>query len=183
MVCTLNTSLEFCYLVCRDVITTSMLAQIEDALACFHEHHIIFEKLGVWSLDGLLLPLQHLMMHYPYLIQLFGAPNGLCSLITESKHIKAVKEPYRHSNHYKALGQMLLTNQCLDKLTASCANFSSCGMLQGSCIRAAEDNIDIWAGLGLEDAGVHDLADLIEIHATVHKDDNGGPLNGDFLGR
>ncbi|KAF8128403.1 hypothetical protein EV363DRAFT_1400566 [Boletus edulis] len=33
------------------------------------------------------------------MIRLFGAPNGLCLSIIESKHIKAIKEPYRQSNH------------------------------------------------------------------------------------
>lgn len=31
--------------------------------------------------------------YYAYVITQFGAPNGLCSSITESKHIKAVKKP------------------------------------------------------------------------------------------
>ncbi|KAI0244925.1 hypothetical protein BJV78DRAFT_1277591 [Lactifluus subvellereus] len=62
-------------------------------------------------------------------IQLFGAPNGLCSSITESKHIKAVKEPWRRSSHFKALGQMLVTNQRIDKLSASHVDFTSRGLL------------------------------------------------------
>jgi len=57
------------------------------------------------------------------MIQLFGAPNGLCSSITESKHIKAIKEPWRRSNWYEALEQMLLSNQHLNKLEAVCALF------------------------------------------------------------
>jgi hypothetical protein len=69
------------------------------------------------------------LVHYPFLITEFRAPNGLCSSITESKHIKAVKEPWRHSNHHQALAQMLLTNQPLDKLAASHVDFQSCGML------------------------------------------------------
>lgn len=48
----------------------------------------------------------------------FGAPNGICSSITESRHITAVKKPWRRSNRYNALSQMLLTNQRLDKLAA-----------------------------------------------------------------
>ncbi len=48
----------------------------------------------------------------------FGAPNGLCSSITESQHITAVKKPWRWSSHHNALSQMLLTNQHLDKLAA-----------------------------------------------------------------
>ena len=39
------------------------------------------------------------------LIPQFGAPGGLCSSITESKHIKAVKVPWQMSNCYNALGQ------------------------------------------------------------------------------
>ena len=31
------------------------------------------------------LPRQYSIVHYQYLIQEFGAPNGLCSSITESK--------------------------------------------------------------------------------------------------
>ncbi|KAG1813633.1 uncharacterized protein BJ212DRAFT_1447828 [Suillus subaureus] len=53
------------------------------------------------------------------LIQLFGAPNGLCSSITKSKYIKAVKKSWQHSSKHKALSQMLLTNQCLDKIAAA----------------------------------------------------------------
>jgi hypothetical protein len=68
---------------------------------------------------------------------MFGAPNGLCSSITESKHIKAVKEPWRQSSRYKALGQMLLTNQQLDKLAAARIDFSTRGMLKGTCMSDA----------------------------------------------
>ncbi|KAF8545891.1 hypothetical protein OG21DRAFT_1428433, partial [Imleria badia] len=63
---------------------------------------------------------------------LFGAPNGLCSSITESKHIKAVKQPYRRSNHHNALGQMLTTNQRLDKLAHCCVDFKQREMLDGT---------------------------------------------------
>ena len=59
------------------------------------------------------------MNHYLDMICLFGAPNGLCSSITEAKHIKAVKEPWHRSNRNKPLKQMLLTNQRLDKLAAA----------------------------------------------------------------
>jgi hypothetical protein len=81
--------------------------------------------------EGLSLPRQHSLVHYKAVIQLFGSPNGLCSSITGSKHIKAIKEPWRRSSHYKALGQMLLTNQRLDKLAASRVDFIAHGMLSG----------------------------------------------------
>jgi hypothetical protein len=74
------------------------------------------------------------MVHYQELIEMFGAPNGLCSSITESKHIKAVKEPWRRSSHFKALGQMLVTNQWLDKLAAAHIDFAARHMLDGACL-------------------------------------------------
>ena len=110
MVCALATFLDFCYLVRRNIIDESTLDAIDDALARFHRDHVIFEQAGVRP-DGFSLPCQHSMKHYRLLIQLFGALNGLCSSITESKHIKAVKEPWRRSSHFEALSQMLVTNQ------------------------------------------------------------------------
>jgi hypothetical protein len=72
------------------------------------------------------------------LICLFGAPNGLCSSITESKHIKVVKVPWCQSNQYNALLQMVLTNQQPDKLAAACTSFQNWGMLnEGSILLAA----------------------------------------------
>ncbi|KAF8873125.1 hypothetical protein BD779DRAFT_1613705 [Infundibulicybe gibba] len=59
----------------------------------------------------------------------FGAPGGVCSSITESRHITAVKKPWQHSNRYQALGQMLLTNQHLDKLAALRVDLVHRGML------------------------------------------------------
>ena len=55
---------------------------------------------------GSLYPTKHLLTHYQHLIEEFGAPNGLCSSITESRHITAVKRPWYQSNYYEALGQM-----------------------------------------------------------------------------
>jgi len=81
------------------------------------------------------------MVHYRMLIEMFGVPNGLCSSITESRHIKAVKEPWRCSNQYEALGQMLLTNQRLDKLAAARLVYSQKGMLDGPLGMAGKDNI------------------------------------------
>jgi hypothetical protein len=106
---------------------------MDDALQCFHCYHTIFEETGV-QIDGFSPPWQHSLIHYRCFIQLFGSPNGLCSSITESKHVVAVKQPWQHSNHSNAHGQMLLTNQRIDKLSAAHADFASCGMLTGSCL-------------------------------------------------
>ncbi|KAG2124061.1 hypothetical protein DEU56DRAFT_923674 [Suillus clintonianus] len=131
---TFRAFLEFCYLVRRSIITESTLGQIQDALDRFHHYRAIFESTGVVSTFS--LPRQHSCTHYILLIRLYGAPNGLCSSITETKHIKAVKEPWRRSSRYKALGQMLVTNQRLDKLAAARVDFKSRGMLNGTCLSA-----------------------------------------------
>jgi hypothetical protein len=113
-----------------------MISQIEDALCRFHHYHPIFLQLGV--VPTFSVPRQHSMKHYPNLsILLFGAPNSLCSSITENEHIKAVKQPWRRPNRYNALGQMLVTNQRLDKITTLHVDFTKCGMPNGSCLSDA----------------------------------------------
>jgi hypothetical protein len=119
--------LEFCYLVRRNTISETTLNRISNALDRFHVERVIFLESGV-RID-FNLPRQHSLNHYRRNIEFFGAPNGLCSSITESKHIKAVKEPWRRSSRFEALGQMLVTNQRLDKLSASRVDFISRGLL------------------------------------------------------
>ncbi|KAF8232666.1 hypothetical protein L208DRAFT_1270915, partial [Tricholoma matsutake] len=92
-------------------------------------HSEIFCTSGIHT-NGFNLPRQHSLIHYVKLIHTFGSPNGLCSSITESKHIKAVKEPWWCSSCFEALSQMLLTNQCLNKLAAARIDFADHGMLQ-----------------------------------------------------
>ncbi|KAG1856602.1 hypothetical protein C8R48DRAFT_749163 [Suillus tomentosus] len=106
--------LEFCFLVQHNIITEDTINQIEDALARFHHYRQIFETSG--TVPHFSLPRQHSMVHYMDMIRLFAAPNGLCSSITELKHIKAVKDPWRWSSKNDALGQMLLCNQRLDNV-------------------------------------------------------------------
>ena len=71
------------------------------------------------------------------MIRLFRAPNGVCSSITKAKHIKAIKEPWCHSNCDKPLKQMLFTNQRLDKLAATRVNFTQQGMLSNLRLNAS----------------------------------------------
>ena len=107
-----------------------MLDKPKDCVDKFHELHDIFITLSVHS--SISLPRQHALAHYYYSIQLFGSPNGLCSSITESKHIKAVKEPWRQSSHYKALSQMLTILMHIEKLSTLCRKFMEHGMMAGT---------------------------------------------------
>ncbi|KAF8553040.1 hypothetical protein OG21DRAFT_1477479 [Imleria badia] len=127
----LRALLEFCCLVRRNIITETTLAAIDDALERYHQYCEVFYPDTVSTFS---LPRQHAMTNYPDLIHLFGALNGLCSSITESKHIKAVKQPYRRSNHHNALGRMLTTNQQLDKLAHCRVDFKQREMLDGTYV-------------------------------------------------
>jgi hypothetical protein len=118
---------EFCYLARRSQIDETTLVLIDAAIERFHREREIFIEVGVR--EDFSLPRQHSLVHYSSLIRLFGAPNGICSSITESKHIQAVKDPWRRSSRNQPLGQMLLTNQRLDKLAAARVDFESRGML------------------------------------------------------
>jgi hypothetical protein len=133
--------LEFCYIARCDIHNTHSLKALDDALQQFHCHCKIFRTSSARTRGFDNLPRQHSLTHYTKLIQAFGAPNGLCSSITESKHIKAVKEPWQCSNCFEVLSQMLLTNQQLGKLAASCVDFTKCGMLEGTCLYLAWEQI------------------------------------------
>jgi len=160
MVRAVSSLLEFCYLVRRNVINEDDILAINRAVANFHVERSIFDDVRP---DGYSLPRQHSLVHYAFLIQEFGAPNGLCSSITESKHIKAVKEPWRRSGHYEALGQMLITKQRLDKLAAARVDFQARGMLGGQRFGLLEPP-------PLEPP-LHDIGD--------GDDDDGGAVDGD----
>jgi len=133
--------LEFCYIARRNIITDGSLEELKVALRRFHESRQVFSgTVRVDGPSGFSLPRQHSMVHYYNHIKNFGSPNGLCSSITESKHIAAVKRPWRRSNKHAALSQMLKINERLDKLAAARADFMARGMLADSClIQAIKD--------------------------------------------
>ena len=129
MVRAISAYMEFCYLVRRSQIDSDTMDKIDAAITRFHRERNIFIETGVRKTFK--LPRQHSLSHYHFLIQQFGAPNGLCSSITECLHITAVKKPWRRSNRNEPLGQMLLTNQRLDKLAMSRVDFDSRELLNG----------------------------------------------------
>lgn len=124
----LRAFLDFCYLARRNSHNTTTLRDLDDTLKKFHQHHEIFVETGVRKENSWPIR-QHSMVHYTHSIRSFGSPNGLCSSITESKHIEAVKKPWRRSNRHNALKQMLVINSRSDKLRAAYNRFKSCGML------------------------------------------------------
>lgn len=128
----LRAFLDFAYLARRSSHDTESLDFMGVLLADFDELRQIFIEVGVR--DNVSLPRQHALLHYRLGIQRFGALNGLCTSITESKHIVAVKRPWRASNRHNAVLQVLKTNTVLSKLSALRSYLSSQGLLHGSII-------------------------------------------------
>ncbi|KAI6010848.1 hypothetical protein F5J12DRAFT_904943 [Pisolithus orientalis] len=152
VVCMFCAFLKFCYL---------------DALAHFHSYREVFQNAQVVATFS--LPWQHAMKHYPYLICQFSMLNGLCSLITETKHIKAVKWPYWCTNCFQALRLMLVINQRLDKFAVACADFEKCGMLRGTCLsHDCKDSADEPTASFEEDPGDMDDSPMsVEAHVLL----------------
>ena len=130
---TFNAFLDFCYIAWKSILTEDDLDSLDAALKRFHHYCVVFQDVDVQP-EGFSLPHQHALVHYHCHIQNFGAPNGLCLSITESKHIKAVKRPWHRSNRYNALQQMIRVDTRNDKLAAARADFLSRGMLGGTCL-------------------------------------------------
>jgi hypothetical protein len=130
MVQSIATFMDACYIACHNAITAPVLEHFCKCIDKFHELRNIFIESGVW--DSISLPCQHALKHFYNSIHLFSSPNSLCSSITESKHIKAVKEPWCQSSQYQALIQMLRIIMRMEKMTALCRIFSDHGMLIGS---------------------------------------------------
>jgi len=207
---TLMAFLDFCYIACQDALTDDSLDALDSALRRFHHHRKIFqenrkifqenrkifqenrkifqENRKIFQETGVLptgfsLPRQHLLTHYHHHIKKFGAPNGLSSSITESKHITAVKKPWRQSCRYEALGQMLTINTWNDKLAAARIDFLSRGMLNGTCLSEALKKLQNT----LEDIGDSnsDIADDSDYSSEDGQDldadedeDRTGPVDG-----
>jgi hypothetical protein len=89
----LSAFLDICYIACHQEIDNKALSALESALWKFQENHKMFQTSGVQP-TGFSLPRQHAFMHYHCQIEDFGAPGGLCSSITESWHIMAIKKPW-----------------------------------------------------------------------------------------
>ena len=121
--------MDACYIACHNAITAPALKHFCECAQKFHKLWNIFIEAG--AQDAISLPRQHALNHFYHAIHLFGSPNGLCSSITESKHIKAVKEPWHWPSQHQALIQMLQIIVQMDKMTVLHWIFSDHGMLVG----------------------------------------------------
>jgi hypothetical protein len=151
MIKALRAFLEFCYIARQNSHSADSLRDMDNALGEFHVHREIFVETGVRSEDSWPTR-QHVLKHYVRLIRDFGSPNGLCSSITESKHIDAVKKPWRRSNRHNALKQILVINTRSDKLRAAYNVFKSRGLLNDG--PKVTSLIESWSHLSLSGRSV-----------------------------
>lgn len=137
MVTCIANFLDFCYLARRPSHDSHTIEAMQDLLERFVALRTVFEVEGVRLDDGFSLPRQHSILHYPRGIQLFGSPNGLCSSITESKHITAIKQPWRESNRRNPIGQIIRKITRENKLAAARSEFGRRNMLYGDVLTHA----------------------------------------------
>jgi glycerol-3-phosphate O-acyltransferase len=135
MVRSIAAFMDACYIARRNAINSPSLEHLREAVENFHQLRSVFIEAGVRT--AISLPRQHALKHFYHAIHLFGSPNGLCSSITESKHIEEVKKTWRRSSRYQALMQMLRTLQRMDKMSALHQHFEGSGMLEGFCYGAS----------------------------------------------
>ena len=167
---------ECCYIARRNVITSADLEDFERHRERFQDLRSIFIESGVRK--SISLPRQHALLHYVSKIELFASPNGVCTSITEFKHIKAVKEPWRRSSRFNALPQMIKTISRLDRLAALRRVFRNRGMLKGTLSQYA---LAIVTGTSPQilPYGVNNSENSGENGPRGHDgDDDGGPLPG-----
>jgi hypothetical protein len=179
----LSTFMNLCYIFRRNAITNTALKNAEALLDRFHELRRFFVDAGVRTSTS--LPRQHALLHYLTSIPLFGSPNGLCSSITESKHIKAVKEPWRRSSRFRALVQMLRIIVRLEKLAALRRRFLHQSMLAGSTAGYIaqsyheSDNLDDDGNTLMKD----DDSDMVDVNVDDADDEQPPSTGGQDAGK
>jgi hypothetical protein len=142
--------LDLCYIVRQPSLSEADLKALDDALERFCMHRTIFITSGICP-KGISLPRQHSLQHYHRHIVQFGAPDGLSTSITESKHIDAVKKPWRRTNHFEELGQILFINQRMDKLAAFHSRLFERGLLDAPLVPEGTEVREMESDAGNED--------------------------------
>lgn len=151
MVKCVATFLNICYIIQLNTISLDIINnQLTNTLDQYNQYHHIFVTMGIC--EHFNLPHSHAQSHIIQAIQLFGSPNGLCSSITESKHIEAVQ-----SARYKALKQMLVIHAWTEKMHAVGAAFAMCCMLVGLSLEYARRMKDGKAPVPLDEIEDEDV--------------------------
>ncbi len=136
MVRAIRAFLDFCYLVRRNIIDEYGLREIRNALERFRHYREIFVITGVRP-DGISLPRQHSIFHYPSHIENFASPGGVCTSMSSPNILWRSRNPTDGRISTTLCSKILLTNERNDKLAAARVDFMARGMLEGSCVEEA----------------------------------------------
>lgn len=158
---------DFCFATRLSAHDTDTLHEMEQYLRRFQDLRDIFRDEDIR--DTFSLPRQHALVHYVHAIRLFGSLNGLCSSITESAHIRAVKDPWRRSNRRKALRQILTINTRVHKMRAARTFYGSRGLLVGDVYSQALREAALEAGVELDEFDDDDE------WVDIEEDEDAGP--------
>jgi hypothetical protein len=96
--------LDFLYIAQYPSHTDETLAQLNDALARFHENKSIFIDLAIRT--NFNIPKLHSLQHYTPSIELFGTTDNYNTEYSERLHIDLAKDAYRATNHKDEYPQM-----------------------------------------------------------------------------
>ncbi|KAH9913704.1 uncharacterized protein BXZ73DRAFT_92935 [Epithele typhae] len=162
-----KTFLDFCYIARRPSHDSNSIHAMEELLVRFHDLRTVFKDAGVR--DDFELPRQHALVHFPRMIRQFGSPNGVCSTITESKHIPAVKKPWRESNRRNPLEQILLKLVRKSKLASARVNYGRHGMINGDVLSDALRNLDL-EDAASDDSDVEDVLDPEQLEDALFRE-------------
>ncbi|KIL57451.1 hypothetical protein M378DRAFT_188432 [Amanita muscaria Koide BX008] len=125
MVACISKFVECCYIVRRNAITSFDLEQYKRHLVQFHRLRTVFIETGVRT--SISLPRQHSLTHFVDKIELFRSPNGVCSSITESKHIRAMMRTISRLNKLVSIRRVFQNRAMLDSSTSGYATALATG--------------------------------------------------------
>ncbi|TEB19315.1 hypothetical protein FA13DRAFT_1821107 [Coprinellus micaceus] len=142
--------MNICYILRRNAITASALKEASTELERFHELRAVFVEEG--ARQHISLPRQHALPHFIPAVRNFGSPNGLCSSITESRHITAMEAIRRRFSNLGMLEGTTSWYTAMEMSTRAALNDSA----EDGCEEKVEsevtedDNEDEW---DMEDVG------------------------------
>ncbi|KAG8734479.1 hypothetical protein FRC10_011704 [Ceratobasidium sp. 414] len=108
-VCMIRALLDLSYLAHSAQLTDEELTEMGNALAAFHKAKHVLLDLGIYRGRGAFdhIAKLHMVSHYLHDIRKLGVPDGFSTETPEHLHIIYVKIPWRMSNRWEPLPQMV----------------------------------------------------------------------------
>ncbi|EPQ55320.1 hypothetical protein GLOTRDRAFT_93794 [Gloeophyllum trabeum ATCC 11539] len=150
--------LNFCYLALQSAHDNDTLALMQKSLDQFHQHRTIFEEAA-------------------------SVPMASCSLNIWTLHNSNQKIWLSKWSLKNVLGQMLVTNQCLEKLAVMCAVLEGCGMLKGSVLADAMLEVGLLNPQDLNEEHIRNNYSVDSDNVDVHDVEGPGVMSYVEIGK